>query len=112
MASHRLSDTYRQSKREGGSALHSSKQKSTKATALGRPQENSVEPETALGQAQRLLRQFDLTAKFGPCTNITRRQRWERANKLGLDPPESVLHALEQLETSHPEQQGIWADRT
>ena len=26
-------------------------------------------------EAQRLLRQFDLTAKYGPCTNITRKQR-------------------------------------
>lgn len=38
--------------------------------------------------------------------------RWERASKLGLDPPQGVLQALEQLDASHPEQQGIWADRT
>lgn len=38
--------------------------------------------------------------------------RWERAYKLGLAPPQSVLQALEQLEASHPEQQGIWVDRT
>ena len=38
--------------------------------------------------------------------------RWERASKLGLDPPQGVLQALDQLDASHPEQQGIWADRT
>ncbi len=28
--------------------------------------------------------------RFGPCTGITRLQRWERAAKLGLDPPPEV----------------------
>ena len=27
--------------------------------------------------SQRVLRQFDLSAKFGPCTNLTRKQRYD-----------------------------------
>lgn len=109
MASHRLSETYRQSKRELSGAAQSSKSKASKG-AVAR-QSNSVEAPGE-EQAQKLLRQFDLTAKYGPCTDVSRRQRWERASKLGLDPPQGVLQALEQLDASHPEQQGIWADRT
>eukprot|EP00850_Spirogloea_muscicola_P009715 SM000055S18249 [mRNA] locus=s55:360047:364810:+ [translate_table: standard] len=43
-----------------------------------------------------LLRQFDLDGKYGPCLGVTRVQRWQRASKLGLDPPAHVRHLLEQ----------------
>ncbi|XP_056657200.1 DNA polymerase delta subunit 4-like isoform X1 [Monodelphis domestica] len=46
-----------------------------------------------------ILRQFDLDLQFGPCTGITRLQRWERAEHLGLDPPQEVLKVL----WAHPE---------
>ncbi|XP_051822534.1 DNA polymerase delta subunit 4 isoform X1 [Antechinus flavipes] len=41
-----------------------------------------------------ILRQFDLDRHFGPCTGITRLQRWERAEQLGLAPPHEVLKVL------------------
>ncbi|XP_028916613.1 DNA polymerase delta subunit 4 isoform X1 [Ornithorhynchus anatinus] len=41
-----------------------------------------------------LLRQFDLAWQYGPCTGITRFQRWERADRLGLSPPTEVLRVL------------------
>ncbi|XP_029431574.1 DNA polymerase delta subunit 4 [Rhinatrema bivittatum] len=41
-----------------------------------------------------LLKQFDLNWRFGPCTGITRLQRWERAKELGLDPPTSIRELL------------------
>ncbi|KAK3084494.1 hypothetical protein FSP39_014372 [Pinctada imbricata] len=37
-----------------------------------------------------LLKQFDLTLEFGPCVGITRLERWERAEKHGLNPPPEV----------------------
>ncbi|XP_027711775.1 DNA polymerase delta subunit 4 [Vombatus ursinus] len=46
-----------------------------------------------------ILRQFDLNRHFGPCTGITRLQRWERAEQLGLEPPQEVLKVL----WAHPE---------
>lgn len=37
-----------------------------------------------------ILRVFDLTSKYGPCVGVTRLQRWERAKKWGLNPPDEV----------------------
>ncbi|XP_062431976.1 DNA polymerase delta subunit 4 isoform X1 [Rhea pennata] len=41
-----------------------------------------------------MLRHFDLCWEYGPCTGITRLQRWERAQALGLNPPAYVRDAL------------------
>ncbi|XP_061856377.1 DNA polymerase delta subunit 4 [Colius striatus] len=41
-----------------------------------------------------MLRRFDLAWEYGPCTGITRLQRWERAQALGLNPPASVRDVL------------------
>ncbi|XP_034981516.2 DNA polymerase delta subunit 4 [Zootoca vivipara] len=41
------------------------------------------------------LKQFDLSWQYGPCTGITRLQRWERAQLLGLNPPAMVRELLE-----------------
>ncbi|XP_059682081.1 DNA polymerase delta subunit 4 [Gavia stellata] len=41
-----------------------------------------------------MLRRFDLAWEYGPCTGITRLQRWERAQALGLSPPGPVRDAL------------------
>ncbi|KAF9401534.1 hypothetical protein BGZ94_005190, partial [Podila epigama] len=32
-----------------------------------------------LSEQEKLLRQFDLASKYGPCTDMTRLERWERA---------------------------------
>ncbi|XP_076971679.1 DNA polymerase delta subunit 4 isoform X1 [Tamandua tetradactyla] len=46
-----------------------------------------------------LLRQFDLAWQYGPCTGITRLQRWHRAQQMGLDPPPEVHQPLASLST-------------
>ncbi|GBB97910.1 hypothetical protein RclHR1_00310038 [Rhizophagus clarus] len=43
---------------------------------------------------ENLLRGFDLNYKFGSCVGLTRLERWERAQRLGLNPPEEVKDAL------------------
>lgn len=45
-----------------------------------------------------LLRQFDLAWQYGPCTGITRLQRWQRAEQMGLEPPLEVRQVLQ----THP----------
>ena len=40
------------------------------------------------------MRAFDLKMKFGPCVGLTRMERWERANKFGLDPPRRIFDLL------------------
>ncbi|KAK9326389.1 DNA polymerase delta, subunit 4-domain-containing protein [Lipomyces orientalis] len=42
----------------------------------------------------RILKNFDLTAAYGPTVGMTRLQRWQRAEKLGLNPPEVVYKIL------------------
>lgn len=37
-----------------------------------------------------MLRVFDNTYEFGPCVGMTRLERWERAQALGLNPPPEV----------------------
>jgi hypothetical protein len=37
-----------------------------------------------------ILRVFDQTPDYGPCVGMTRLERWERADALGLSPPDFV----------------------
>ncbi|KAF6168900.1 hypothetical protein GIB67_020370 [Kingdonia uniflora] len=39
---------------------------------------------------EEILRQFDMNMAYGPCIGMNRLNRWERANKLGLNPPKEV----------------------
>ncbi|KAI8139399.1 DNA polymerase delta, subunit 4-domain-containing protein [Fennellomyces sp. T-0311] len=48
-----------------------------------------------LSETDILLRKFDLDYKFGPCVGLTRIERWNRAQKLGLEPPQSVKDVLD-----------------
>ncbi|KAI8384674.1 DNA polymerase delta, subunit 4-domain-containing protein [Radiomyces spectabilis] len=47
-----------------------------------------------LSEVDKLLRQFDLNYTYGPCVGLTRLERWERAQALGLNPPQSVKDIL------------------
>jgi len=42
-----------------------------------------------------ILRDFDLTPRYGPCVGISRLDRYRRAEKMGLKPPIEVLQILE-----------------
>ncbi|KAF9466161.1 DNA polymerase delta, subunit 4-domain-containing protein [Collybia nuda] len=41
-----------------------------------------------------ILRVFDLTYEYGPCVGVSRLERWERAQALGLNPPAAVHEIL------------------
>lgn len=45
-------------------------------------------------QNEDVLRQFDMNMVYGPCIGMNRLDRWNRANKLGLNPPKEVESAL------------------
>lgn len=47
-----------------------------------------------------VLKRFDLNYKYGPCTGLTRMERWDRALKLGLNPPPEIPLLIHQL-TEH-----------
>lgn len=67
---------------------------------------DSVQPAALVAKGRRdynddiddieeVLRQFDMNMNYGPCIGVPRLERWERASKLGLDPPQQVKVFLE-----------------
>uniref|UniRef100_A0A9L0IPU9 DNA polymerase delta subunit 4 n=1 Tax=Equus asinus TaxID=9793 RepID=A0A9L0IPU9_EQUAS len=85
-----ITDSYPVVKRREGPAGHC---KGELAPDLGE------EPQTLnVDEAElELLRQFDLAWQYGPCTGITRLQRWHRAKQMGLEPPLEVYQPLASL---------------
>jgi len=87
------------------------KQKKTTTTVpsgrLGRsrcPETSAVERTALVGwkdvsDAEVLLRKFDMDPKFGPCVGLSRMDRWNRASRLGLDPPAYLLELMDGRET-------------
>uniref|UniRef100_A0A674JQS2 DNA polymerase delta 4, accessory subunit n=1 Tax=Terrapene triunguis TaxID=2587831 RepID=A0A674JQS2_9SAUR len=57
-----------------------------------------------------MLKQFDLSWEYGPCTGITRLQRWERAKSLGLSPPLTVRETLLEHEGDPSFMHCLWHD--
>ncbi|KAK1778440.1 DNA polymerase delta, subunit 4-domain-containing protein [Copromyces sp. CBS 386.78] len=53
-----------------------------------------------LTTGEKLLRYFDVNSRYGPCIGITRLKRWQRAERLGLNPPLEVLAVLLREEES------------
>ncbi|KAH6606712.1 hypothetical protein Trco_005865 [Trichoderma cornu-damae] len=47
-----------------------------------------------LDLSEKVLRYFDVTSQYGPCIGTTRLKRWQRAERLGLNPPIEVLAVL------------------
>lgn len=47
-----------------------------------------------LTTGEKVLRYFDVSSHYGPCIGITRIRRWQRAQRLGLNPPIEVLAVL------------------
>ncbi|XP_075019539.1 DNA polymerase delta subunit 4 [Calonectris borealis] len=59
-----------------------------------------------------MLRRFDLAWEYGPCTGITRLQRWERAQALGLSPPGPVRDALLEHRDNPDVTYSLWHEYT
>ncbi|EQL04161.1 hypothetical protein G6O67_005870 [Ophiocordyceps sinensis] len=47
-----------------------------------------------LDVSEKILRYFDVSSQYGPCIGLDRIKRWQRAHRLGLDPPIEVLAVL------------------
>ncbi|KAI1819017.1 DNA polymerase delta, subunit 4-domain-containing protein [Xylaria intraflava] len=50
--------------------------------------------QTGLSMAEKILRYWDVSSQYGPCVGISREKRWQRADRLGLNPPIEVLAVL------------------
>ncbi|XP_058161092.1 DNA polymerase delta subunit 4 isoform X8 [Dasypus novemcinctus] len=85
-----ITDSYPVVKRREGPAGHS------KGELAPELEEEPQAPDVDEADLE-LLRQFDLAWQYGPCTGITRLQRWHRAQQMGLDPPPEPLASLSTL---------------
>ncbi|KAI9300505.1 DNA polymerase delta, subunit 4-domain-containing protein [Cunninghamella echinulata] len=59
-----------------------------------------------LGEVDKMLRNFDLDYKYGPCIGMSRLDRWERALYLGLNPPKRIKNIL--VNNDHQYQQPLY----
>ena len=55
-----------------------------------------------------MLRQFDMNMAYGPCAGMTRTARWERAQKLGLNPPQEIEKLLK---SGKVQNESLWDGR-
>ncbi len=60
-------------------------------SGLAAPAPPALTPE----QLEDVLRQFDLNPRYGPFVGTDRMERWERAERFGLDPPPAVRKLLQ-----------------
>lgn len=67
-----------------------------KAATRGSPKSAAAALREAAAEeeVEQELRQFDLDSRFGPCAGASRLERWERAQKLGLQPPPNVPNLI------------------
>ncbi|XP_005754863.1 DNA polymerase delta subunit 4 [Pundamilia nyererei] len=82
----------------------------------GKREKSPTPPPSPQKEADRIreeelekLRQFDLDWSFGPCTGISRLQRWERAKLHGLNPPEEIRDLLLQTHADPEYNLGLWS---
>ncbi|KAG2487430.1 hypothetical protein HYH03_013997 [Edaphochlamys debaryana] len=79
---------------------------------LARSQGDGAVTNADLTADEQTLRKFDLTTKYGPCAGMTRLERWERASKFSLDPPQEVKNII--MEAGGPGcalDRDLWHDR-
>ncbi|XP_030580489.1 DNA polymerase delta subunit 4 [Archocentrus centrarchus] len=72
------------------------------------PPSPQKEADSIQEEEQEKLRQFDLDWRFGPCTGISRLQRWERAKLHGLNPPEEIRDLLLQTPADSHYNLSLW----
>lgn len=56
-----------------------------------------------LSDTEVLLRKWDMQLQFGPSTGMTRMERWERANAMGLNPPSFIRDLLQSMQLAGAE---------
>lgn len=83
---------FRSSKQQSGTSKHLPFSHSEPPSALvPKPKQHALTPE----QSEDVLRMFDLNPRYGPFIGIDRIERWNRAQRFGLDPPTDVRQLLD-----------------
>ncbi|KAK7422104.1 hypothetical protein QQX98_001847 [Neonectria punicea] len=63
--------------------------------------------QQGLSLQEKVLRYFDVSSQYGPCIGLPRMKRWQRAERLGLNPPIEVLAVLLKEETKGNKKIGV-----
>ena len=75
-------------------------------------QSKALECAKALTAAEsKELRAFDLCLTYGPTQGPTRQERWDRAMRMGLEPPSHVLVILAGRDGADDANASIWKHR-
>ncbi|KAK7246194.1 hypothetical protein RIF29_41054 [Crotalaria pallida] len=90
---------YRQRKKAANNRSSKSKKKSKISRV---PCQAEYDPE------EEILRKFDMDMAYGPCVGVTRLERWERAQKMGLNPPQEIERILKSDKDIKVQQQCLW----
>uniref|UniRef100_A0A4W5M3F3 DNA polymerase delta 4, accessory subunit n=1 Tax=Hucho hucho TaxID=62062 RepID=A0A4W5M3F3_9TELE len=89
----------------------SRREEKTEKRAPSPPQQDTEpRPLTAREEGLQELRQFDQDWRYGPCTGISRLQRWERAAWHGLNPPQEIRDMLLSGDTDPDYTHCLWSD--
>ncbi|QCD84004.1 DNA polymerase delta subunit 4 [Vigna unguiculata] len=64
--------------------------------------------QSECNESEVVLRQFDLNMAYGPCVGIARLARWERAQRLGLNPPQEIEGLLK---SGKVQMESLWGGR-
>ncbi|KAM9477424.1 DNA polymerase delta subunit 4 [Clarias gariepinus] len=99
-----ITDTFKVLKKAKRSDRRDKKPPSPPAADVEPPQ--TSERENDLQE----LKKFDLDWQFGPCTGISRLQRWERAALHGLNPPQEIKDVLLKESTDTEYTYSLWSD--
>ncbi|KAF6250592.1 DNA polymerase delta, subunit 4-domain-containing protein [Scenedesmus sp. NREL 46B-D3] len=90
----RITDNFRQQKSFSSGIRTDRDRKQQKAPELPGVHGEAAVTNFDIHADERLLRSFDLATQYGPCTGMTRLERWQRAETLGLNPPVQVKEML------------------
>ncbi|XP_069089038.1 DNA polymerase delta subunit 4 isoform X1 [Pleurodeles waltl] len=85
---------------------HVQETESVQTLPQSRPVASTPNEELALER----LRSFDLEWRYGPCTGITRLERWERAEFLGLQPPKAIRDLVLEHRDDPRFVNSLWSD--
>lgn len=89
--------------------LQNEKKDSGDPTARGSSHIEAVDaPTPKLTPLEKLVR-FDLDWNFGPCTGISRMERWQRAQTLDLMPPQDIKQILLAHSSDPQYQHNLWS---
>ncbi|KAK7258715.1 hypothetical protein RIF29_24297 [Crotalaria pallida] len=90
-----VSGIYRQKKNTTAkSSKSSTKQPNHGGSVVSQPPSLSSHSD-GYSESETKLRQFDMDMTYGPCIGMTRKKRWERAQKFGMNPPIEIKMILD-----------------